>query len=134
MCFRSLLPHCPRSLPRAGVTPGLVYFIVYMTILVFTLVYFRVADDRWYLVVGPGLLWAVAALGLCVLFAISVGLWTSVWAARARDVRFTLRYVLRFWFYLTPVISRSTAYNCCICRCDCGVGGVTLCCTGKVCR
>ncbi len=90
--------------PVAGVTPGLVYFIVYMTILVFTLVYFRVADDRWYLVVGPGLLWAVAALGLCVLFAISVGLWTSVWAARARDVRFTLRYVLRFWFYLTPVI------------------------------
>ena len=90
--------------PVAGVTPGLVYFAVYITILAGTLVYFLATEERWYLVVGPGLLWAAAAVCLCVVFAIAVGLWTSVWAARARDVRFTLRYVLRFWFYLTPVI------------------------------
>jgi len=90
--------------PVAAVTPGLIYFVVYLMILVVTLVYFLKTDGRWYLVFGPGLLWAAAAAGLCVLFAIAVGLWTSVWQARARDVRFTLRYVLRFWFYLTPVI------------------------------
>lgn len=90
--------------PVSAVTPGLVYFAVYVSILVLTLLYFRVVDGQSYLVVSLGLLAAVGAAGLAILFAIAVGLWTSVWQARARDVRFTLRYVLRFWFYLTPVI------------------------------
>jgi lipopolysaccharide transport system permease protein len=33
-----------------------------------------------------------------------MSLWTSIWQARARDMRFVLRYVLGFWMYFTPVI------------------------------
>jgi ABC-type polysaccharide/polyol phosphate export permease len=35
---------------------------------------------------------------------ISIALWTSVLNARARDVRFTMAFVLGFWFFLTPII------------------------------
>ena len=41
-------------------------------------------------------------LVLCLAFSLS--LWTSVWQARARDVRFGVRYVLAFWLIFTPVI------------------------------
>jgi lipopolysaccharide transport system permease protein len=35
---------------------------------------------------------------------LSIGLWTAVLGAGARDVRFGLGYVLEFWIYLTPVV------------------------------
>jgi lipopolysaccharide transport system permease protein len=37
-------------------------------------------------------------------FGFSLTLWTSVWQARARDVRFAVRYVLGFWILFTPVM------------------------------
>lgn len=90
--------------PVSAVTPAIIYAAVYVTLLLLTLGYFLAQDGRWYLAHGPGLLLAPVAAALSVVFAIALGLWTSVWQVRARDVRFTLRYVLRFWFYLTPVI------------------------------
>jgi len=50
------------------------------------------------------LLVSLAAVAVSLLFAIAVGLWTSVLQARYRDVRYALRYVMPFWFLLTPVI------------------------------
>jgi lipopolysaccharide transport system permease protein len=41
---------------------------------------------------------------LIVLFALAIGLWTSVFGATARDVRFGLAFVLEFWIYMTPVV------------------------------
>ena len=39
-------------------------------------------------------------MGLVLVFALFVSLWTSIWQARARDARFAVRYTLAFWMYL----------------------------------
>jgi len=67
-------------------------------------VYYLFKDDRWYPRFSPELGWAAFAALLAVLLAVAVGLWTTVWQVKYRDVRFGLRYVTRFWFYLSPVI------------------------------
>jgi lipopolysaccharide transport system permease protein len=41
---------------------------------------------------------------LALLLAFALSLWTSVWQARARDMRFVLMYVIGFWALLTPVV------------------------------
>jgi lipopolysaccharide transport system permease protein len=51
-----------------------------------------------------GLLWAALCLFLTTLFAMGIGLWTTVLNAQARDVRFSMSYIMRFWFFATPVI------------------------------
>jgi lipopolysaccharide transport system permease protein len=38
------------------------------------------------------------------LLALGIALWTSVPSLQARDVRFTIGYVLGFWLFLTPVL------------------------------
>lgn len=91
-------------LPLATAAPAVVEFLIYGGLLALALGYFYATTGRFYLVLEPPLLLALAATLLATLFAVAVGLFTAVWQTRYRDVRFTLRYVLRFWFYLTPVI------------------------------
>ena len=90
--------------PFASMLPQLVNFGIYMGLLVATVIYYYFKEGVWYLVIGPRLVLALGAVALAVLLAIAVGLWTSVWQAKHQDVRFTLRYVTRFWSYATPVI------------------------------
>jgi homopolymeric O-antigen transport system permease protein len=90
-------------LPIATMVPGFVTFAVHLTVLIVALIYYRVHDGQWYLdptwlIVAP-----VATL-LIILFALAIGLWTSVLGVGARDVRFGLGYILDFWVYLTPVV------------------------------
>lgn len=95
----------PRLLaPMASVAPGLVYFGIYMGLIVGAAVYYLIKEDRWYLSFGPGWLVAFGAAAMSVLLAVSIGLFTCVWQIRHRDVRMGIRYMMRFWFYLTPVI------------------------------
>ena len=91
-------------LPVASVAPAIVYFSIYMAFLVGAILYYGLHDGRWYIVFGPQLLLAPIAALMSPVLAIAVGLWTSVWQIRARDVQFTLRYFTQFWLYLTPVI------------------------------
>ena len=91
-------------LPLAQMSAGLVDPMVMTTVLIGTLVYYRVGDGVWYTNGGVRLLALIPALLTILGFAFSMSLWTSVWQARARDVRFVLRYVVSFWLYLTPVI------------------------------
>jgi len=53
---------------------------------------------------GPETLLIVPAVFLCVLLAVGVGLFTAVLVGNKADLRFGLGYVLRAWFFLTPVI------------------------------
>lgn len=90
-------------LPIATMVPGLVNFGIHLGVIVCALVYYRMHDGLWYgdptwLVVAP------VAVVLILLLALSIGLWTAVLGAGARDVRFGLGYVLEFWVYLTPVV------------------------------
>lgn len=90
--------------PVASIAPAVVYFLVYASLLFCAVVYYRIHDGIWYVVLGPGLLIAGMAVLLSCGLAIAVGLWTSVWLVRARDVQYTVRYVTQFWSYLTPII------------------------------
>jgi lipopolysaccharide transport system permease protein len=91
-------------LPIASVAPGLVYLAVLLAVLAITVVAFHQRDGVWYVLISPRLLVSAAAITACLLFAIGIGLWTSVLQARFRDVRYALRYVTPFWFLLTPVV------------------------------
>ena len=91
-------------LPLATMSPGLAEPAVLLTVLAIALPYYRIADGVWYLVAGPQLLLAPLVLAAILLLAFSLALWTSIWQARARDMRYVLGYVLSFWMYLTPVI------------------------------
>lgn len=91
-------------IPVAAVAPAVLYFGIFAFLLLVAFVRQYLLDHRWYMVIGPRLLFSALACVLAVLLAVSVGLWTSVWQVRAREVRYGLRYFMRFWNYLTPVI------------------------------
>ena len=90
--------------PISSVAPAMVYFGIYVTLIILAGFYFLATTGRWYLPVGPGWLIAIGAAFLGIAIAIAVGLFTTVWQTRHKDVRFGLRYFTSFWFYLTPVI------------------------------
>lgn len=89
--------------PVASVAPALVYFGIYLTLILLASVYYLATGHRWYLAIGPGWLISLLAALASVMMAVVVGLFTSVWMAKFRDIRFGIRYVSRFWMYLTPV-------------------------------
>ena len=91
-------------LPIAFVAPALFYLTIILVVLVGSVIYFYRQDGVWYITLQPRLFVAVAAVLLSLVFAIAVGLWTSVLQLRFRDIRYGLRYLMPFWFYFTPVI------------------------------
>ncbi len=91
-------------LPVAGVAPAFADLAVYLGLMVGTALYYLWKDGRWYLSFGPGWLVSLGVLALSMLLAIGLSMFTAVWQVRHREVRFTLRYFMRFWSYLTPII------------------------------
>ncbi len=90
--------------PLSAVSPSVVDFGIYTGLLLAAFVYYAMKDGVWYLRTGAWPLLALAVAAVIVVFAAGFGMWTCVFEARHRDVRYGLRYFLRFWFYLTPVI------------------------------
>lgn len=91
-------------IPIASVAPSAMDAIVYTVLLLGAVMYYFMIEGTWYLRIDAALLVAPLVVGLSVVFAIAIGLWTSVWQTRFREVRYTLRYFMRFWHYLTPVL------------------------------
>jgi lipopolysaccharide transport system permease protein len=91
-------------LPLAQLAPALVEFVIHCGLIVGVAVFLQLRDGQLHLSPGWHLMAAPAAVVAIVLFALGLGLWTSVWGINVRDVRFTLRYVMQFWFFATPVI------------------------------
>jgi lipopolysaccharide transport system permease protein len=90
-------------LPIAMVAPALLTFVIHLGVIAVTLVYYRVTAGVWFF--HPQLVgWSVQACVLAWILSLGISLWTSVPALVARDVRFTLNYVLGFWVFLTPVM------------------------------
>ena len=90
--------------PIGAFGPALVEGMVYLCFAALALVAYLAIDGHLYLQAPPGLLLALGGLLMPLLLALALSLWTSVLNARARDVRYLLRYVLQFWLYLTPVV------------------------------
>ena len=93
----------------SNMTPAFLAFVIYLAVLALALVWYGVRDDQFYLTPG-NLGWAVLAMCMAVGLAFSISLWTSVPAMAARDVRFTVGYVLGFWVFLTPVMYPLSAW------------------------
>ncbi len=91
-------------LPVASLAPALAELGINLGMIALTAMYFRVTAGAMYVVLGPTTGFALLALALCCGLALAIGLWTSVLAAKARDVRFLLAYVLQPLFFVTPVI------------------------------
>jgi lipopolysaccharide transport system permease protein len=83
---------------------GVVEPVLIVAVLLGALAYYRATDGVWYVQPSVRLLACVASVTIVLLLAGALSLWTSVWQARARDVRFGVRYVLAFWIIFTPVI------------------------------
>lgn len=90
-------------LPIASMTPAVLNFVIHIGIIIGAIVYYRITRDTWYFT-PLGLGWAIGAVAMALTLALGISLWTSVPALVARDVRFTLQYVMSFWLFLTPVL------------------------------
>ena len=91
-------------LPAGQMAAGLVEPTLCLGVLIIAVFYYRWADGLWYVTLAPRLLAAIPLVLMTVILAFALSLWTSVWQARARDMRFVLMYSLGFWYLLTPIV------------------------------
>lgn len=91
-------------LPVAYILPALTQYIVLSLVVVWTLVYYYFSTGTLFILFRWNLLLFFVPPLLAGLFAVGIGLWTSVPGSSARDVRFALQYVLNFWYFITPVL------------------------------
>ena len=97
--------YVPRMiLPAGQLAAGLVEPLVLTTVFAVSVWYYRVTMGNWYGGEVARMPVAIGAALLAVAFAFAISLWTSLWQARARDVRYMLAYVMTFWFFLTPIV------------------------------
>ncbi len=89
--------------PISSVAPASVDFVIYLTLLLCVALFYLWKDGVMYVKLGPTLLVALLMSLLAIFAALSVIFWTCVFQARVAETRFTLRYFLQFWMYLTPV-------------------------------
>ena len=91
-------------LPAGQMAAGLVEPIVCVAVLIVSVMYYRLTDGMWYVTLTPRLLMTIPLALMALALAFALSLWTSVWQARARDMRFVLMYTLSFWYLLTPIV------------------------------
>jgi lipopolysaccharide transport system permease protein len=97
--------YVPRLVPLvSAIAPGLVEYLTYCGIVLIAAAYYFATTGVMYLRYDYGLVQALVGLVLLVGLALSVGLWLAPLAAKTRDVRFAMRYVLSIWTYVTPVL------------------------------
>jgi lipopolysaccharide transport system permease protein len=97
--------YLPRMiLPASQMGGGLMEPVMCVAMLIVSLGYYRYTRGIWYSALEPRLFAVVPAVALALGLAFAISLWTSVWQARARDMRFILMYGLGFWYLFTPVM------------------------------
>jgi lipopolysaccharide transport system permease protein len=95
----------PRLLmPLGSLIAAFIEFGIYIALCAVAVLYYVLTDGQTYLSFGVNTLLLVAACVVMLAFAIGIGLVTAVLGSHGRDTRFTLAYVLNFWFLLTPII------------------------------
>jgi lipopolysaccharide transport system permease protein len=88
----------------AGTTIPAVNTAIFTVIAAGATGFYVLERDEFYLALRPATLLVPVAIALLFLFGLACGLWFAPMGARARDVRRIARYVLGFWYFLTPVI------------------------------
>jgi lipopolysaccharide transport system permease protein len=92
------------TLWMSSIFPTLVEMLLYLLFAAGFIAAFSIADGTLYLNTSAEILLVVPSVLLALGITLGIGLWTSVWGARTRDMRFTIRYITGFWYFLTPVI------------------------------
>jgi lipopolysaccharide transport system permease protein len=77
-------------------------FLIYLFLVAVFTTYFAITQGTIYISLGVHTLLALAGAAMAFGLAMGLGLVTAVLGAETRDLRFTLPYVLSFWFLLTP--------------------------------
>lgn len=83
-------------IPLSAVLASLMDLALSMIVLMGFLLYFRIA-------LTPSLLALPFMIGLAGAVASGAGFWLSALNVRYRDVRYTLGFVVQFWFFATPI-------------------------------
>lgn len=97
--------YVPRLTVVAGaIVPSGAEFLVYLAITTIVMGGYWIGDGTLYLTGGTNLLLAPAGIALLLALAYALGLFLSVYAAQARDVRFLFNYFMGFWLFLTPIL------------------------------
>jgi lipopolysaccharide transport system permease protein len=91
-------------LPIATMTPAIFNFLINVITTILVVLYYWSRDRTPYLSVGTNTLWSFAALAMIAMLVTGIGLFTSVWAEKARDARFVLGSVIPLLFLATPVL------------------------------
>ncbi len=102
--------HVPGLVIVAGaLTPALVDLAISGAFLLVALLAYLVADGEWHLTLSAATPLVAAGFALLTMLALGIGLALAGPGARYRDVRFTLRFALTGWYFLTPVVYPVTA-------------------------
>jgi len=98
--------HIPLILvPIAGSAQAIIRVGVVFIIYLIAVVYYFIASGTLYLQLTPKYLFmSTVGLFLCIAMAWGISLWTAPMTAHTRDVRMILRFVVPFWFFITPVV------------------------------
>jgi lipopolysaccharide transport system permease protein len=88
----------------ASISPGFVEMISYLVLLIASIIFFFVTEGKLYIHPRLELFFSLFFIALTSILVLGIGFFTSVLNSRARDVRYSLPYIVQFWFYATPVI------------------------------
>lgn len=92
-------------IPTFGTAYALFQFALNLTVYIVCTVYFWITRGVLYAQFSPKLLlMSAAGLGLCLMFAWAIGMWTGPLTYWARDVRMVISFVMPFYMLMTPVM------------------------------
>jgi len=85
-------------IPVSAVLSGLMDFVISAFLLIPLMIYFGTVPNPLALLAVP------VFIAMALLAALAVGLWLSALNVQYRDVRYIVPFLIRIWFFLTPVI------------------------------
>jgi lipopolysaccharide transport system permease protein len=88
-------------IPISSVLSGLVDFAISFSILLGMMFYYQIIPTLMALLLPLLILMAMAT-------ALGAGFWLSALNVQYRDIRFTLSFLVQFWFFATPVVYPSS--------------------------
>ena len=84
-------------IPISATLSGLVDFSASFVVFLAALLIYRMPFR-------PEMLWMPVFLGVCIVFALTMGLWLATLSVKFRDVSFAILFLLQALMYLSPVI------------------------------
>ncbi|MFX0198629.1 MAG: ABC transporter permease [Candidatus Hodarchaeota archaeon] len=84
-------------IPISSILSGLVDFAISFSVLLAMMFYYQIIPTLLSLLLPLLILMAMAT-------ALGAGLWLSALNVQYRDIRFTLSFLVQFWFFATPVV------------------------------